>query len=127
MSTEFISKNKSAKETRIIRDAEIIVTDAYTTTNSFADLTGAIIDAANYESLAVIFKNTGGSNGASWQLLGSIDGITYVEVVASANVAAGATGTPYTVSIPPYRYYKVQAKSQSAGNHTTAVAHIIGK
>lgn len=127
MSTEYVSKDKSAKQTRILRDAEVIVTDEYTTTDSFADLTGAIIDAANYESLAIVFKNTGGSNGASWKILGSIDGVTYVEVVASANVAAGATGTPYTVSIPPYRYYKVQAKAQSAGNQTTAVAHIIGK
>ena len=76
MSTEYVSKDKSAKQFRILRDAEVIVTDEYTTTNSFADLVGAIIDAPNYESLAIIFKNTGGTNGASWEILGSIDGTT---------------------------------------------------
>jgi hypothetical protein len=127
MSTEHISKNISAQQERVLRDAEIIITSAYTTTASFADVTGAIIDAANYESVAIVLKNTGGANGASWKILGSIDGVTYVEVVASGNVAFGAVGTPYTVSIAPYRYYKVQAVDQVGAAHTTVVVHLIGK
>ena len=122
-----ISKDFSSKQVRVLRDAEVVITSAYTTTNAFADVTDAIIDAANYESVAIVLKNTGGANGASWKILGSIDGTTYVEVVASANVAFGDTGTPYTVSIAPYRYYKVQAIDQVSGDHTTVVVHLIGK
>ena len=122
-----ISQNSSAKEVRLSRDAEVVIAGAYTTTNAFADMTDAIIDTLGYESVAIILNNTGGSNGASWKILGSINGSTYVEVVASANVAAGATGTAYTNSQAPYRYYKIQAKDQVNDSHTTVTAHLLAK
>lgn len=122
-----VSQNTSAKECRALRDAEVVVTAAYTTTASFADVPSSIVDCANYQTVAIILKNTGGVNGASWTINASIDGTTYVEIVSSANVAFGAVGTPYTVSPAPYRYYKVQTKDQVGASHTTVVVSIIAK
>jgi hypothetical protein len=120
-----ISKNISAQQTRILRDAEVL-TDTGTTTASFVD-TGSVLDAACYQSVAVTIKNTGGSNGLSWKILASIDGTNYVEVVASANVAFGAIGTGYAVSQAPYRYYKAQVVDQDGASHTTYSLSLIGK
>lgn len=102
-----------------------IGTDTGTTTASFAD-TGSVLDAVACDTVAATVTNSGGSNGLSWQVLGSIDGTNYVVVQTSANVAAGASDK-FTAQPAAYRYYKVQVKDQSGGSHTTFSASLIGK
>lgn len=125
MDTVRRTETEGAEKVIVAREAQV-GTDTGTTTDSFAD-TGTVLDAACFESVAFTMKNSGGANGLSWQILGSIDGTNFVEVVASANVAFGALGTPYTVAPAPYRYYKAQVKAQSAGNQTTFSCSIIVK
>lgn len=62
-----------------------------------------------------------GSNGVSYQVLGSVDGVTYVTEIVSANVAAGVTVAPSSIT-RAYAYLKVQAKDQVAASHTTVRA-----
>lgn len=115
---------EGAEKAVVVRES-LVGTDTGTTTASFVDA-ATVVDTTGFESLAVTFKNTGGANGAAWKLLASIDGTNYVEVVASANVAFGAIGTPYAVALAPYRYYKVQVEDQSGGSHTTySVSYIL--
>lgn len=110
----------------VIGHQSLIGTDTGNTVSSFTD-TGSVLDAAAYTTVAATINNTGGANGLSWQVLGSIDGVNYVVVNASANVAFGAAGTPYTVSPAPYRYYKVQVKDQVAASHTAFSVSLIAK
>jgi hypothetical protein len=121
-----VSKDLSAKQERILRDAEILTPVAQTTTDNYADVVGSKLDAACYESVAFTCKNTGGANGLKWQVLASIDDITYETVQSEAVIAFGASGS-YTVSPAPYRYYKVQVKAQVGASQTTAVVAVIGK
>lgn len=121
-----ISKDSSAKTVRTVRDSEVLTPAVQTTTASFVDLVGSLIDAACAASVAMTIANTGGANGLSWQVLASIDGITFVVVKTSANVAFGASDV-YTVSPAPYRYYKTQVKDQVGASHTTAVVSVIAK
>lgn len=117
-------ETEGAEKAVVVREAQI-GTDTGITTSAFVD--GATtVDAACFETLAIVMKNTGGSNGLAWKILASIDGTNFVEVVASANVAAGAIGTAYAVSPAPYRYYKVQVEDQVASSHTTySVSYIV--
>ncbi len=121
-----VTQNPSAKEVRILRDAEVLTYTGTTVETSFADA-GAALDTAGYTSLAITLKNTGGANGLSWKIMASIDGVSYVEIVASANVAFGAIGTAYTTTQAPYRYYKVMVKDQVDLSHTTFSTSLIAK
>lgn len=121
------NQDLAAKKVRVARSAEILTPAAQNSTNSFADITGGEIDTLYSDSLAIIMKNTHGSNGLSWKILASIDGTNYVEVVASANVAAGALGTAYTITNPPFRYYKTQIKSQVNDSVAQGTVQLIAK
>ena len=107
----------------------ILTPTAQTTTNSYVDLSGSKIDTGDkgIGSLAIVLKNTHAANDINWKILGSIDDTTYVEIVAEETVQEVSTGTAYSVATAPYRYYKVQVKTTSAGNHGTAVVHVIAK
>lgn len=122
----FYIKDVMAKLHRVVKDVEVLTPTAQTTTASFVDVTDATIDALYYDSVAFAIGNTGGANGLSWKVLASIDGVVWVEVQSSANVAFGANDK-YTVAPAPYRYYKPQVKDQSGGSHTTALVSVIGK
>lgn len=115
-----------AKLVRVARSAEVLTPTAQASTNSFADVTGSKIDTLYRESLAMVMKNTHGANGLSWKVLASIDDVTYVEVQASANLAAAATGS-YTEAVPKYRYYKVQIKSQTNDQAAEGTMSVIAK
>lgn len=117
----------AAKQVRIAHSAEILTPAAQASTNSFVDVADGLIDTLYRSSLAIIMKNTHGSNGLSWKILGSIDGSVFVEVVSSANIAFGAVGTAYTVSNPPFRYYKTQIKSQTNDQAAEGTLHMLAK
>lgn len=90
-----------------------------TTTNNFADL-GDPIDLRSAESgsqVLIILTNSGGTNGASYQVLGTINGTDVVTVVASANLALSTSvAVPVTGAYPTLR---VQVKAQVGGSQTT--------
>jgi hypothetical protein len=92
-----------------------------TTTNSYADVTGSKIDtlAANHVVYTCLNAHVG--NSIDWKVLASIDDVTYVEAQAEATLAAAAVGTfEASAAQIAYRYFKVQVKSTSSGNHGTA-------
>lgn len=124
MSTR-VSKNVSAPEVRILRDADIFTDVVAATTASFVD-SGSVLDARFAASIALTVLNTGGANGLSYQVLGSVDGVTYVVVQGSANVAFGANAS-YSASPAAFGYYKIQVKDQSGGSHTAASVSGIAK
>lgn len=108
---------------------ELLAPDAQATINTYADVVGSKIDTAPRSggSVAIALNNTDVANDLDWKILGSIDDDTYYEVVAEATVQEASSGTPYTISQAPYRYYKVQVKSTSGGNHAIAVVTVVAK
>lgn len=94
------------------RGSDLTTTDALQTVQDFP-VRGIGLAAV------LVLKNSGGANGATFRVLGSVDdgGTFDVTVVADTNVAAGAT-TKVSVS-EPYDLLRVQAKSQTAGQATT--------
>lgn len=96
-----------------------------TTTASFVDLPLLDGTASWFKpsrlTTTIVFYNTGGANGASWQVLGSLDGTDFTPVVlASANVAFGTTGNTTITTYWPW--LKIQVKDQVAASHTTVKA-----
>jgi len=118
----------SAKAIRayLLRSAEILSPVAQATVDAYADVAGSIIDTVERESLAIVTENTHASKSLDWKVLGSIDGVTYVEVQAEATLAFGAVGT-YTTTMAVYRFYKVQVKSTGAGQASEATVNLIAK
>lgn len=121
-----VSKNPSADLVRVLRDAEVVICDEQVTTNNFADVSGSLIDALGCDSVAYVIKNTDGANDLDYQVVASIDGNTFVVADVGDTVGEGATDS---VTFTPvlYRYYKVQVKSTSGGNHADAVVHGIAQ
>lgn len=109
-----------------MKDAEVLTPTAQATTNSYADVAGSQIDAAYYDNVAIVIKNTDGADDLDWKVLASIDGTTFVEVQAEETLGEGVTDS-YTTSPVLYRYYKVQVKSTVPGSHATAAVHVIAK
>jgi hypothetical protein len=118
--------NTGEKTVATVKQSEVLTVGSQTTTASFADFAGSKIDAGVRTTVAMVIKNTGGANGLSWKVLGSIDDVTYVEAQASRNVAFGASDS-YTTNPALYRYYKMQIVDQVGGSHTTATGSVIGK
>jgi len=118
----------SAKSIRayLLRSAEILSPVAQATVDAYADVVGSIIDTVERESLAIVTQNTHGAKSLDWKVLGSIDGVTYVEVQAEATLTFGTVGT-YTTTMAVYRFYKVQVKSTGAGQASEATVNLIAK
>jgi hypothetical protein len=75
--------------------------------------------AANH--VVYIVLNAHVANSIDYKVLASIDDVTYVEVKAEATLAAAVVGSfEATAAQIAYRYFKVQVKSSSSGNHGTA-------
>lgn len=124
--TSFELKSAKAIRAYILRTSEILSPVAQATVNAYADVAGSIIDTVERETLAIVLQNTHGANSLDWKVLGSIDGITYVEVQAEATLAFGAVGT-YSVAKAVYRFYKVQVKATVAGSQAEATVNLIAK
>jgi len=121
-----VSKQPSADQVRILKDAEIVICDEQVTTNAFVDVTGSLIDALGCDSVAYVIENTDGANDLDYQILASIDGSTFVIADAGDTVGEGATDS-VTFSPVLYRYYKVQVESTVDGDHADAVVHGIAQ
>jgi hypothetical protein len=105
-----------------ISDSVTVLSAAYTfaaTLDAYDATTDTILDLRGMKEKLVLMKNTGGANGLTWTILGSVDdGVEYdIVVKADANVALSAQeifrGSEY------YTHWKVRVKSQVAGNPTS--------
>lgn len=119
---------KSFKPIRafLLRSAEILSPVAQATVDAYADIVGGTIDTVERESVAIVIENSHGSKSLDWKVLGSIDGVTYVEVQAEATITFGNTSS-YSSSLAVYRYYKVQVKSTASGQPSEATVNVISK
>jgi len=120
-----VSKDISAKTFRVIKDADVVTIGVQTTTASYVDLADSIIDTANCSSIAYIVKNTHATLTIKYKIMGSIDGVTYVEVQAEASLAAVSGVGSYSTTNPVWRYYKVQVIDDAG--HGTASGSVITK
>lgn len=92
----------------------------YTTTATFADVTGSKIDTYGKTNLVFTIKNTG-ANSIDWKVLASVDDSTYVEVEASAPLAASASASWVAAAAEmAYRYFKIQAQDTTPASHGAA-------
>lgn len=117
-----VSKNISAKMLRVIKDADVVTIGVQTTTASYVDLADSIIDTANCSSVAYVVKNTHATLTIKYKIMGSIDGITYVEVQAEASLAAVSGVGSYSTTNPVWRYYKVQVINNSGAGTASGSA-----
>ena len=122
---DIISKNISAEQNRIIRDAQVVTMGAQTTTASYVDLADSKVDAGNSSSIAIVVLNTHATLTIKYKIMGSIDDVTYVEVQAEASLAAVSGVGSYSTTNPVWRYYKVQVIDNSG--HGTASGSVITK
>lgn len=123
--TAILSKNLSAQQIRVIRDAQLVTVPVQTSTASYVDFAGSKVDAGNSSSLVMTLLNTHATLTIKWKVLASNDDVTYVEAQAEATVAAnGAVGT-FTTTQPIYRYYKMQILDGSG--HATATGTVFTK
>lgn len=119
------SKNASATQVRAIRDSQTVTLPVQTTTASYVDLAGSVIDARTASALAYVLKNAHASLTAKYTVYGSIDGITYVVVQVEATIAAAGGTATYSVVNPAYGYYKVGIVDGSG--HGTVEGAVITK
>lgn len=102
------SKNISAQQTRVIRDAQSYPISVQTATASYVDLAGSKVDTINSSSLAYVVKNAHATLTTKWKVMASNDDVSYVEAQAEASVAANGGLASYARQNPEYRYYKIQ-------------------
>jgi hypothetical protein len=114
----------------------------YTTTASYAAVTGTKINMPRgARAVAVQVTETGGANGGTFKVQGSLDGSNWtdltvydatstIESAADVAVSAGTTvpvfmsqsATKFATGC--YTFYQIQAKDTSGGSH--AVLNIVG-
>lgn len=95
---------------------------AKATTDTFADI-GAPLRKMSSRAFTVVVRNTGGTNVAKVQLMGSVDGTNYVAIGTPVTVAANTT-----VALPSVADYwpwvKLQIAANVAAAQTTVAADI---
>ena len=100
--------------------AELVQPEAKTgnTADAYADV--LTLEVRGYPQKTLWVKNTGGANGLTYQVLGSLDGgVSYdLTLVAPASLAAAADSGAIQSSIR-CTHIKVQLKSQNAGQATS--------
>ena len=99
-----------------------------TTTASSVAVTGSDVDCALAVTLSYTITNSGGANGITWSVTaGNASDFSDEQTVQNAaNVAFGATGT-FTVTNPPYRYYRAKCLDQVGGSHSTVFVKGVAK
>jgi hypothetical protein len=97
-------------------DPVSIAPDAQASTNAYADI--GLIDSEGKTRIAYTIYNAHAANVINWKVLASIDGVTFVEVEAEADLN-GVTASSWVADATEatYRYFKVQIKSKVAGSH----------
>lgn len=116
-------------------------------TDAFADVAGSKVDTLQRgeKFLAFLLKEVGGTNGITYRLQGSINDVTYTNIVGpidatgaedlDGEVAVVANGSQEWFVTPEYdsgakaayRHYKVQVKATVALNQGTAQVRIFAK
>jgi len=120
------SQDLGVKQVRVLHDSEILTPAVQATTNSYADVTGSILDARFLSSVAFVIQNSHVANDLDYKILGSIDGVTYVEVQGETTVQESANSS-YSATVAVWGYYKVQVKSTAPGAAASALVHAIAK
>lgn len=97
--------------------------ESFTTTNSYVSVRGASVNyfyVKGYPKFRFKIKNTGGSNGLTYQILASMNGTDWDTVVTPTNVAAGGSSTKTEADIGgPFTFVDVQVKAQVLDAQTT--------
>ena len=89
------------------------------TTNAYADL--GLIDAQGKTRVVYTIANAHAANVISWKVLASVDGTTWIEIEAEADIAGTASSSWVAdATETSYRYFKTQVKSKVAGTPGTA-------
>jgi hypothetical protein len=98
---------------------EVVSPVAQASANAAAVVTGCELDARGWNALSYTIKVI--TNAVDWVVYGanSSDYSDEVEVQAEATVAASGVGS-YSVSLPPFLYYRVKIHSHVADTHGTA-------
>ena len=115
------------------RPVMAFTTAAYTTVNAYADVAGSDLDALLLDTLGITIQNAGNANGITYQVVAAnlpdfSDAVIATNPAGTAgagNIAFGAIGS-FSTYFLPFRYYKVQAKAQTAGNQSTVVVNTLG-
>ena len=100
----------------------------YTTTDSFADVTGSTLDTLNYRCVSFTIKENN-TNAIEYQVIASNDSAFAVAVEAQASADVGKNGSgSYSATVAPYRYYKIQARANvgSSQGKVTVVGYAKG-
>lgn len=105
---------------------DTIAPDAQASTNAYVVLAGSTLDARGWRSLSYTIAVA--TNAVTWESYGAnaSDFSDEVIVNAGASVAGGANSS-YSVSPPPYAYYRVKIKSTVADTPGTATLRGIQK
>jgi hypothetical protein len=117
-----------------------------TSANAYAVVTGSQIDTYAYGCSRVGFRiaETGGSNGITAKVRGSIDGSNWTDLTTLDAAGSEAAGVDQTIAasavllafVTPefdsgakagFRFYDVQIKSTVNGSHGTASVHGFAK
>ncbi|MEK7765266.1 MAG: hypothetical protein AAB368_03415 [bacterium] len=93
------------------RAADQVTPAAQASTNTLTVVAGSALDASVFGSLGYTMKNTGAQsiNYEVWAGNAS-DFSDEVQIVSATTILAGAAAS-YSVSPPPFRYYRVKEKS----------------
>lgn len=95
---------------------------AQASTNAFATVPGADIDARAFRSVSYTIAVTG--NAVTWQVLGAnaADYSDAVVVQAGASVPAGSNSS-YSIQQAPFSFYRVQIQDTVGGTHGNATVN----
>jgi hypothetical protein len=106
------------------QQGQVILVDTsgapYTTTDALSFVPGSDIDSTLFSTLGLTIQNTGGTNTISFTVTGGnrSDFSDELTVQTSTDVGPNAANG-YSTFFAPFRYYRVKAKSKTAGNAST--------
>lgn len=104
---------------------DVVAPSDQTSTNTFAAVTGSVLDTYFKLSVAYTIKNVHGANSIDVRVVGAnVSDFSDAVVVNGPTTLAAAAITSYTVSIAPYRYYRVEEKATV--NDTQGTARVRG-
>ncbi len=97
-----------------------------TSTSGTVVVSGAEVDATQCRSLS--YTAVCATNDVDWSVFGAnaSDYSDEVAVKAATQIAAGANDS-YTVSPPPFRFYRVKVKDHVGGTHGTVTVNGVAK
>jgi len=113
----------------------MVTPNAQTSTSSYVIVSGSTIDTAQANHLVSIhyrIRETGGTNGITVKVQGSMDGTNFTDITAQDNTGTAQSGVDVAVSASSaatlfctgatasWRYYRVMVKDTVASSHGQA-------